>query len=207
MATIDDNNGSSLRAQGTHFMRSEIVISIRFIPAGAGNTHPPAVRHYAQSVHPCGRREHSQQQGLVTYYLGSSLRAQGTLRSCAACSYSDRFIPAGAGNTSSPSAPSSPFTVHPCGRREHELPRDRQRLFSRFIPAGAGNTYTPYSPVYIHPGSSLRAQGTLSPADHVSRLMRFIPAGAGNTSDMPPPCRQRAVHPCGRREHSRSISL
>ena len=91
-----------------------------------------------------------------------------------------RFIPAGAGNTSLISTAKTVPAVHPCGRREHILSIAQRKSAC---------------------GSSLRAQGTLTckGSDHFKR--RFIPAGAGNTPGRIPAAVARAVHPCGRREH------
>ena len=82
-----------------------------------------------------------------------------------------RFIPAGAGNTS---LLTQQFffgsSLRAQGRRERFIPAgagNTEIQLRRFIPAGAGNTLQTQQ-------SSLRAQGRLLP-------YRFIPAGAGNT--------------------------
>ena len=96
-----------------------------------------------------------------------------------------RFIPAGAGNTTTLFSSWGLIAVHPCGRREHH-----------FFDICS----------YYCTGSSLRAQGTL--AIHLMGFFndRFIPAGAGNTDEYNHCCHQLSVHPCGRREHVLKIN-
>ena len=72
-------HGSSLRAQGTHNNQCGFMATLRFIPAGAGNTELGF-------------------NAVVTGH-GSSLRAQGTRLAMVPERDSCRFIPAGAGNT------------------------------------------------------------------------------------------------------------
>ena len=118
-------------------------MSVRFIPAGAGNTDNVRHRNADDAVHPCGRREH---RSLICAALnsdGSSLRAQGTPIIVAIMTHDIRFIPAGAGNTVVDYRAWRQVSVHPCGRREHK------KLFKK---PSADN------------GSSLRAQGTLMKA-------------------------------------------
>ncbi len=112
--------GSSLQAQGTLSPALLIWGTIRFIPAGAGNTPVIVVAGFAISVHPCRRREHEQHFRFGSLHdrfipagagntvhepvhlvqiIGSSLQAQGTLDVADAEKLSQRFIPAGAGNT------------------------------------------------------------------------------------------------------------
>ena len=94
------DRGSSLRAQGTHSLAIEVKRHQRFIPAGAGNTQKPSLFPFLSTVHPCGRREHCCKPKLCAKKRGSSLRAQGTRPRCPPPTAQHRFIPAGAGNTS-----------------------------------------------------------------------------------------------------------
>ena len=91
--------GSSLRAQGTLPTQWSSLHGTRFIPAGAGNTPRRAKPIPSHTVHPCGRREHGLLALSRTGLSGSSLRAQGTQTSSNSTAISQRFIPAGAGNT------------------------------------------------------------------------------------------------------------
>ena len=131
--------GSSLRAQGTRPFIQRFTLTVRFIPAGAGNTSAPPNIQRLFTVHPCGRREHPGCSFELIRSHGSSLRAQGTRQIQALGANHRRFIPAGAGNTSDILISSRITPVHPCGRREHVL------SVVRWL---------------VSHGSSLRAQGT-----------------------------------------------
>ncbi len=157
-----------------------------FIPAGAGNTLKWAVTSISIPVHPRGRGEHGEQAGRWASMPGSSPRARGTPPPPTPPARDNRFIPAGAGNTVSPTASTRVLTVHPRGRGEHaaldaELdepvgssPRARGTLYlrvadsplQRFIPAGAGNTPYICSACQSACGSSPRARGTLFTAQY-----------------------------------------
>ena len=133
-----------------------------------------------------------------------------------------RFIPAGAGNTTS-SLPASRMTPgsSPRVRGTHGNEHVHVDLV-RFIPAGAGNTLWTghdFRATAVHPrgcgehsrtanatsslyGSSPRVRGTRDPGKLGNGERRFIPAGAGNT--LPPNLMRaaRPVHPRGCGEHS-----
>ncbi len=173
-------DGSSPRARGTRGFLLFVPRNRRFIPAGAGNTAKYARRSTVVAVHPRGRGEH-EGHGVAAYHdVGSSPRARGTHRQDSRCALSDRFIPAGAGNTSRPSGHRRHRPVHPRGRGEHSGIQLR------------------------HPdqhGSSPRARGTLKPTSGTRAYRRFIPAGAGNTLAPARSTRLASVHPRGRGEH------
>ena len=172
--------GSSPRARGTRIWRRRFFCCSRFIPAGAGNTPGVAVVVFYTSVHPRGRGEHNHTSDPTHATTGSSPRARGTQVGPLGDSELHRFIPAGAGNTCSPSAASRAATVHPRGRGEHLIfelyglhsngssPRARGTQVQvrlavnavRFIPAGAGNTILPSFSSSATCGSSPRARGT-----------------------------------------------
>ncbi len=111
---------------------------------------------------------------------GSSPRARGTLNFRTRARWDSRFIPAGAGNTTSTNQESPNGTVHPRGRGEH------------CYAAPPGRT--------TH-GSSPRARGTLGFEVAVMERQRFIPAGAGNTPSSSSLALRPPVHPRGRGEH------
>ena len=193
--------GSSPRARGTPWWRCRRTGGFRFIPAGAGNTIIVIGRHPLAQVHPRGRGEHGRGCAGPAWPAGSSPRARGTLSIAGLAKLDQRFIPAGAGNTSRDSASRSGKTVHPRGRGEHcrsasycncsigSSPRARgtpcqhpmPRPVDRFIPAGAGNTILELLRWRPTTGSSPRARGT-----------RISPSDVGNCSP---------VHPRGRGEH------
>ena len=91
--------GSSLRAQRTRFAGEEAIVCKRFISAGAENTPDPHTLVDYQTVHLCGRREHSQVFELIPDGTGSSLRAQRTPITELSDNADQRFISAGAENT------------------------------------------------------------------------------------------------------------
>ena len=75
--------------------------SLRFIPAGAGNTVYARDAHTALTVHPRGRGEHPATPKSGCGCHGSSPRARGTPYYGVELEDVERFIPAGAGNTES----------------------------------------------------------------------------------------------------------
>ena len=201
----------------------------RFIPAGAGNTFiqdigrighdgssprargtrsPNGLGARDRAVHPRGRGEHHRQRRVYGRACGSSPRARGTPQLVSLPDGFNRFIPAGAGNTSHRCDPGPTASVHPRGRGEHcapnppadvrggSSPRARgtlscgrgHRVYLRFIPAGAGNTRPGGNDKNDNRGSSPRARGTLRARFCGLRHRRFIPAGAGNTAS----CRSQA---------------
>ena len=114
-----DDHGSSPRARGTPVLDFERALDERFIPAGAGNTAPPPSPATTSAVHPRGRGEHLMPRRWNASATGSSPRARGTHRRGGVRQLPERFIPAGAGNTSPPNCSATPSPVHPRGRGEH----------------------------------------------------------------------------------------
>ena len=78
----DCPRGSSPRARGTQADRTSTQELRRFIPAGAGNTFPPALSASREAVHPRGRGEHCWAAAVRSGICGSSPRARGTLAAC-----------------------------------------------------------------------------------------------------------------------------
>ena len=150
----------SLLARGTLDESSSNNDCAGFIPDGAGNTRILAAVAPDEAVYPRWRGEHTTLSDSLDKYRGLSPLARGTLAQVLKCDVEWRFIPAGAGNTSSSSKSSTGFTVYPRWRGEHPAWRD-------FAEQGIG-----LSPL---------ARGTLMLANRSARGSRFIPAGAGNT--------------------------
>ena len=112
---------------------------------------------------------------------GLSPLARGTLCRCQHCWRVIRFIPAGAGNTSTLSITTDREPVYPRWRGEHWQNKHRGTR-------GAG-----LSPL---------ARGTLDQAVLFFQRRRFIPAGAGNTSRADEKAVNNAVYPRWRGEHT-----
>jgi len=91
--------GSSPRVRGTLFSCLSRCVSLRFIPACAGNTRAALIEHTAKPVHPrvCG--EHKRRPTAISSRNGSSPRVRGTRRWIHVAGGRRRFIPACAGNT------------------------------------------------------------------------------------------------------------
>ena len=175
----------------------------------------------AQSVHPRACGEHGRGGRPVRPSCGSSPRMRGTRIAERYRRPLLRFIPAHAGNTSSPEGRSSPDPVHPRACGEHcaasailsakagSSPRMRGTLLlalrpvvkPRFIPAHAGNTRSK-PPLSHNAGSSPRMRGTRGGWRRACRQTRFIPAPAGNTSSRTTRRFTPAVHPRACGEHS-----
>ena len=173
-------SGSSPRARGTRPGDRRAEAYGRFIPASAGNTCCAMASTARLTVHPRERGEHRRQAVPGVQLCGSSPRARGTPLRDGDGHSGARFIPASAGNTSSPSSPTSASAVHPRERGEHSIVSERKRLQG---------------------GSSPRARGTLTGGSAGSTGKRFIPASAGNTSPAPVVFNRPPVHPRERGEH------
>ena len=98
-STNQNFRGLSPLARGTHYIEQPLTVERRFIPAGAGNTDILAEYFNELAVYPRWRGEHlisSRSAGPIT---GLSPLARGTPSAIAGNGVSERFIPAGAGNT------------------------------------------------------------------------------------------------------------
>ena len=113
-------HGSSPLARGTPEKRANSEGVGRFIPAGAGNTSWSSRSTSKSPVHPRWRGEHMVPCIFAQCVCGSSPLARGTLGGRERPGASERFIPAGAGNTSCLSISPARRAVHPRWRGEHE---------------------------------------------------------------------------------------
>ena len=168
------SRGLSPLARGTLCRCQHCWRVIRFIPAGAGNTVPRIISLSSSTVYPRWRGEHSASLMPIIGLGGLSPLARGTRRQRIVRLPLHRFIPAGAGNTSTLSITTDREPVYPRWRGEHvgresfDCPyiglsplargtHQRYRLQltgSRFIPAGAGNTRTArrsHTPKSVYP--------------------------------------------------------
>ena len=133
--------------------------SVRFIPARAGNIHRKRLHASRQTVHPRTCGEHLQERHSSWPINGSSPHVRGTFFPFLSPLLLRRFIPARAGNISSPGSLPPPPTVHPrtCGEHLCE-----------------------HCHGVIRDGSSPHVRGTWPIFLIFSEKFRFIPARAGN---------------------------
>ena len=96
---IFPKNGSSPQVRGTRYQHYLMLYSIRFIPAGAGNTFAGCEDLTKSPVHPRRCGEHWGQMHQYILAHGSSPQVRGTRIVEANGKLLIRFIPAGAGNT------------------------------------------------------------------------------------------------------------
>ena len=179
--------GLSPLARGTLCRCQHCWRVIRFIPAGAGNTVPRIISLSSSTVYPRWRGEHSASLMPIIGLGGLSPLARGTRRQRIVRLPLHRFIPAGAGNTSTLSITTDREPVYPRWRGEH--------------PNGSALSYPQI-------GLSPLARGTQSDAIDALIDARFIPAGAGNTEGAEEYRIQNAVYPRWRGEHQLSdVSL
>ena len=93
------HRGLSPLARGTHAVHGTGSTEGRFIPAGAGNTRLRRSSCFAESVYPRWRGEHQAGPRRNRTRRGLSPLARGTRVTQAGAAVPQRFIPAGAGNT------------------------------------------------------------------------------------------------------------
>ena len=130
--------GLSPLARGTLNGFGRQVQIARFIPAGAGNTVRSSVISSMCAVYPRWRGEHSwgiviqqAQGGLSPLARGTRVIFESNLICC-------RFIPAGAGNTSSPRTLTTARAVYPRWRGEHMLSQCSIRAVAGLSPLARG---------------------------------------------------------------------
>ncbi len=153
---------------------------LRFIPAGAGNTPFKDAEFIQLPVYPRWRGEHEYVAFMSDSANGLSPLARGTRRAAIGGRTGKRFIPAGAGNTTSFVVETGSSTVYPRWRGEHIL----------YVLADKSRR-----------GLSPLARGTQRVGNGAGMHGRFIPAGAGNTLMILPRSWPSAVYPRWRGEH------
>ena len=134
----------------------------------------------------------------------------------------ERFIPAGAGNTSASCSVPEKNSVYPRWRGEHlkipaicerfsglsPLARGTRKKLKPVVaaesvyPRWRGEHKTMSTPYCFINGLSPLARGTHASAWCAPGVMRFIPAGAGNTPALPIPVSVATVYPRWRGEHT-----
>ncbi len=126
------------RARGTRGFIHQPAASLRFIPAGAGNTDvSPTARHMI-SVYPRWRGEHTRLAIPFSHYDGLSPLARGTPGKIRMIAYPERFIPAGAGNTWASTHRQNDRAVYPRWRGEHGSMSNPRKSRSGLSPLARG---------------------------------------------------------------------
>ncbi len=179
------SRGLSPLARGTLCRCQHCWRVIRFIPAGAGNTVPRIISLSSSTVYPRWRGEHSASLMPIIGLGGLSPLARGTRRQRIVRLPLHRFIPAGAGNTSTLSITTDREPVYPRWRGEHKIHIDKHRVCI---------------------GLSPLARGTLYYNRWTRYGARFIPAGAGNTNMGSAVNEIKTVYPRWRGEHRRGLT-
>ncbi len=133
------------------------------------------------SVYPRWRGEHTSVIAAAFYIIGLSPLARGTPDIEIPELNITRFIPAGAGNTTSCPLSLFQLPVYPRWRGEHASSTATRKDFF---------------------GLSPLARGTHRARNATPGKRRFIPAGAGNTYLLPPAEYVRSVYPRWRGEHA-----
>ncbi len=172
--------GLSPLARGTLAKQTSGYAWCRFIPAGAGNTNMGSAVNEIKTVYPRWRGEHEAISKTPAIAAGLSPLARGTPGVERQMTEKERFIPAGAGNTSPLLTPGKSAAVYPRWRGEHP-----------FIFVSSWRDL----------GLSPLARGTRTKYPSLNPRRRFIPAGAGNTIETFHAIKQAAVYPRWRGEH------
>ena len=130
--------GLSPLARGTLWYLCLLPVSVRFIPAGAGNTSNYQPARKFTSVYPRWRGEHISKDYWREVDNGLSPLARGTLLDIPEHCADLRFIPAGAGNTNQAEYSINPSTVYPRWRGEHSSTPARRVRVSGLSPLARG---------------------------------------------------------------------
>ena len=131
--------GSSPHTRGTPISYPYRSLSVRFIPAYAGNALPSDRLVFPRAVHPRIRGERRGLSGSPFFPPGSSPHTRGTQHKPQRPWFGTRFIPAYAGNACLLSQQLPDVPVHPRIRGERDGCFQLNARDRRFIPAYAGN--------------------------------------------------------------------
>ena len=158
--TTPATTGLSPQVRGTPAVKTSFQSSLRFIPAGAGNTLVRMAHGPRRSVYPRRCGEHTRSSSAMRSRAGLSPQVRGTRSIHSGNSIPKRFIPAGAGNTGFDKAGRELASVYPRRCGEHSQSSKK---------------------MYRSAGLSPQVRGTHGRGFWSVALLRFIPAGAGNT--------------------------
>ena len=142
-------------------------------------------------VYPRWRGEHSRAVTQSLFFSGLSPLARGTPPRTHEQTITDRFIPAGAGNTQTITRVARGSSVYPRWRGEHYQ--------TGIFPYNGGGL----SPLAR---GTLTRRGTPYSFRTLHEICRFIPAGAGNTEIADSNKMEFSVYPRWRGEHTLQIS-
>ncbi len=172
--------GSSPRVRGTRTTSHTRALTIRFIPARAGNALAFLPMDRARAVHPraCGERARTGKIGRPG--PGSSPRVRGTPHGHPVIVDHERFSPARAGNARLSPATKSRRAVHPRACGERPLVSSSVTLSAGSSPRVRGTLDQDGIKPARALGSSPRVRGTLTDIERIKEERRFIPARAGN---------------------------
>ena len=178
-------SGSSPHTRGARDLRRSRALLPGIIPAYAGST--STVRNPASRAtdHPRIRGEHVTPLPGETLACGSSPHTRGAPRQASRRRRQQRIIPAYAGSTPRPRAPSKRSADHPRIRGEHVTPIPGETLAC---------------------GSSPHTRGARKRRSDGGILGRIIPAYAGSTCGNLPRPRRPPDHPRIRGEHRRAAA-
>ena len=179
----DIRNGSSPRLRGTPVQIVAHLLSLRIIPAPAGNTSLSQYEMMIMPDHPRACGEHQYLGTPLGWPHGSSPRLRGTHGVHLDGGGVLRIIPAPAGNTAAPPARRGRRPDHPRACGEHHC-----------TPYGLKNDF----------GSSPRLRGTHRLRATLAAVQRIIPAPAGNTSASAFTVLSCSDHPRACGEHARA---
>ena len=138
-------------------------LSMRFIPAYAGNSEGQSIRAGSETVHPRLRGELLPRTSRTKNAFGSSPLTRGTHAQDLTACFNQRFIPAYAGNSPMSFTRQCAVPVHP--RLRGELATDTVS-------------------VTVTGGSSPLTRGTQQETFGARQRPRFIPAYAGNSNSL-----------------------
>ena len=131
-------NGSSPRGRGQGPGRLSAIPHNRFIPAGAGTRSNSWRAARPSSVHPRGGGDKSAMSGYAADRAGSSPRGRGQVAASGEVARPERFIPAGAGTSSSTPSIMIISPVHPRGGGDKSASRSSSAIGTGSSPRGRG---------------------------------------------------------------------
>ena len=175
--------GSSPLARGLQVSSVSHQLGVGIIPARAGFTQRPGAPTTASWDHPRSRGVYTPEESPMYTHTGSSPLARGLQVSSVSHQLGVGIIPARAGFTQRPGAPTTASWDHPRSR----------------------GVYTPEeSPMYTHTGSSPLARGLHAQGLDKNVVIRIIPARAGFTVRLAVGRDEDRDHPRSRGVYARS---